>query len=46
MKKIKHIDEYEERINNSSPWILIMAKNRKILLLPGDGVGPKKLLQR
>ncbi len=21
MKKIKHIDEYEERINNSSPWI-------------------------
>ena len=42
MEKISSIDNYEKKYKPQNLGFLIMAnKNRKILLLPGDGIGPE-----
>ena len=43
MEKINLIDSFEKKVTESRPWLLkmIKVKDRKLLLLAGDGIGPE-----
>ena len=42
LNKSKKIESFEKDLKSQKPWILmIKVKKRKILLLPGDGIGPE-----
>ena len=45
MEKISKIDDFEKKLKKQNLGFYIMAKTRKILLLPGDGIGPEVIAE-